>query len=105
VVLLPCCWSIRPEIVRTEDKYKKRSYANIASVLWAETGDKGKFEFVRRLVFSVVIGNADMHLKNWSLRAPANPESVLRFQLQSLLAIPHCDPTVPCLSRLGWGRT
>ena len=24
-------------------------------------------EFVRRLVFTVVIGNADMHLKNWSL--------------------------------------
>jgi hypothetical protein len=25
---------------------------------------------VRRVVFSVLIGNADMHLKNWSLRYP-----------------------------------
>jgi serine/threonine-protein kinase HipA len=50
-----------------EAKYKKRSYANIASVLWAECGDASTYEFVRRLVFSTLIGNADMHLKNWSL--------------------------------------
>jgi serine/threonine-protein kinase HipA len=58
------------------NKYKFHSYANIASVLWAEIGENAVIEFVRRLVFSVVIGNADMHLKNWSLlypdrRAPA----------------------------------
>ena len=58
------------------DKYKYRSYANIASVLWAEAGGDAVWEFVRRLVFSVLIGNADMHLKNWSVlypdrRAPA----------------------------------
>ena len=50
-----------------DDKYGHRSYANIASVLWAETGEGGTYEFVRRLVFSVLIGNGDMHLKNWSL--------------------------------------
>lgn len=49
------------------DKYRLRSYANIAAVLWAEIGEDAVLEFVRRLVFSVVIGNADMHLKNWSL--------------------------------------
>jgi len=53
-----------------DDKYGRRSYANIASVLWAETGDEGTYEFVRRLVFSVWIGNGDMHLKNWSLLYP-----------------------------------
>jgi serine/threonine-protein kinase HipA len=52
------------------DKYKHRSYANIAAVLWAEIGDGAVEEFVRRLVFSVLIGNADMHLKNWSLLYP-----------------------------------
>jgi len=52
------------------DKYKFRSYANIAAVLWAEAGQEAVAEFVRRLVFSVVIGNADMHLKNWSLLYP-----------------------------------
>jgi serine/threonine-protein kinase HipA len=52
------------------DKYKHRSYANIAAVLWAEIGEGAVEEFVRRLVFSVLIGNADMHLKNWSLLYP-----------------------------------
>jgi len=50
-----------------QDKYHHRSYANIAAVLWAETGEVGAYEFFRRLVFSVLIGNGDMHLKNWSL--------------------------------------
>ncbi len=45
-----------------EDKYRHRSYANIAAVLWAETGEAGTYEFLR-LVFSVLIGNADMHLE------------------------------------------
>jgi serine/threonine-protein kinase HipA len=53
-----------------DDKYGHRSYANIASVLWAETGEEATYEFVRRLVFSVLIGNGDMHLKNWSLLYP-----------------------------------
>ncbi len=35
------------------DKYKHRSYANIAAVLWAEAGEDAVAEFVRRLVFSV----------------------------------------------------
>ena len=52
------------------NKYKFHSYANIAKVLWAEIGEDAVLEFVRRLVFSVVIGNADMHLKNWSLLYP-----------------------------------
>ena len=50
-----------------DKKYGRRSYANIAAVLSAETGEEGTYEFVRRLVFSVLIGNGDMHLKNWSL--------------------------------------
>jgi len=49
------------------DKYGHRSYANIASILWAEAGQETTYEFVKRVVFSVVMGNADMHLKNWSL--------------------------------------
>jgi serine/threonine-protein kinase HipA len=59
------------------DKYRRRSYANIASVLWAETGEEATYEFVRRLVFSVLIGNADMHLKNWSLLYPDRRTPVL----------------------------
>jgi serine/threonine-protein kinase HipA len=53
-----------------ERKYERASYRNIAKVLWVETGEPGIVEFVRRLVFNALIGNADMHLKNWSLLYP-----------------------------------
>lgn len=59
------------------DKYEKHSYANIAAVLWPETGQEGTWEFVRRLAFSVLIGNGDMHLKNWSLLYPDGQTPVL----------------------------
>jgi serine/threonine-protein kinase HipA len=36
-------------------------------VPWLETGENGVREFIKRLVFDALIGNADMHLKNWSL--------------------------------------
>jgi serine/threonine-protein kinase HipA len=49
------------------EKYERASYRNIAQVIWRETGEPGLVEFVRRLVFNALIGNADMHLKNWSL--------------------------------------
>ena len=50
-----------------EQKYKNASYGNIANILWIETGEQGAAEFVRRFIFNALIGNADMHLKNWSL--------------------------------------
>jgi serine/threonine-protein kinase HipA len=53
--------------VYPDEKYERASYRNIAQVLWRETGETGVVEFVRRLVFNALIGNADMHLKNWSL--------------------------------------
>lgn len=49
------------------EKYEKGSYRYLAKVLWLETGEAGVREFIRRLVFNTLIGNADMHLKNWSL--------------------------------------
>ncbi|MBP6744478.1 type II toxin-antitoxin system HipA family toxin [bacterium] len=53
--------------VEAKDKYEKASYAHIARVLWMEDGEHSYSEFIRRLVFTVAIGNGDMHLKNWSL--------------------------------------
>jgi len=71
------------------DKYGRRSYANIASVLWAETGDEATYEFVRRLVFSVLIGNADMHLKNWSLLYPDRRTPVLSPAYDFVATLPY----------------
>jgi serine/threonine-protein kinase HipA len=72
-----------------DDKYSSRSYANIAAVLWAETGDTGTYEFVRRLVFSVLIGNADMHLKNWSLLYPDGRTPVLSPAYDFVATLPY----------------
>jgi len=49
------------------NKYDNVSYANMLSGIWRTMGDEQAKEFVRRLVFSIGIGNADMHLKNWSV--------------------------------------
>ena len=49
------------------DKYKKASIRNIAEVIGIEGQEYDVAELIRRLVFNALIGNADMHLKNWSL--------------------------------------
>lgn len=49
------------------DKYKKASYANMLSGIWQSMGQGQTEEFIRRLVFSIAIGNGDMHVKNWSV--------------------------------------
>ena len=49
-----------------KNKYGKVSYLNIANMLWTLTGEEGLVDFIRRLVFTIIIGNGDMHLKNWS---------------------------------------
>ncbi len=51
-------------------KYSKVSYANIANMVWTLTGEAGLVDFIRRLVFNIMIGNGDMHLKNWSFIYP-----------------------------------
>jgi len=56
--------------VYPKKKYKKASAVNIAHVIGAESDEKDNSEFIRRLVFNTLIGNADMHLKNWSLIYP-----------------------------------
>lgn len=63
--------------VYPDDKYERRSYASIAQVLAAEAGEEGAHDFVRRLVFSVLIGNGEMHLKNWSLLYPDGRRAVI----------------------------
>ena len=49
------------------DKYKNVSYDNMLADIWTTLGEAQAREFVRRLIFSIGIGNADMHLKNWSV--------------------------------------
>lgn len=51
-----------------DQKYKGVNFEQLASIVVEVTCDIE--EFLSRLVFHVVIGNADAHLKNWSLLYP-----------------------------------
>lgn len=75
--------------VYPDDKYKRASYANIARVIGTETGDTGTIEFIRRLVYSTLIGNGDMHLKNWSLIYPDRRSAILSPAYDLLSTIPY----------------
>ena len=71
-----------------ERKYERASYRNIAEVLWNEIGEEAIDQFIRRLIFSALIGNADMHLKNWSLTYPDGASAALSpaYDLLSTIA-------------------
>ena len=78
-----------------EQKYRGFSYANIGRVLAVYAGDAAVDQFARRLMYSALIGNADMHLKNWSLiyRNGIDPELSPAYDLLSTVA--HMsDPTM-----------
>ncbi len=63
--------------VYSEAKYLKASMRNIATVVAAEGSDQDIREFIRRLTFNTLIGNGDMHLKNWSLIYPDRRNAAL----------------------------
>ena len=52
--------------VPPDKKYESVSFTNIAGMIWTLTGEAGLKDFIRRLTFTILTGNGDMHLKNWS---------------------------------------
>lgn len=56
--------------ISPQEKYEKANYRNLAQVIAAESNHDDIAEFIRRATFNVLIGNGDMHLKNWSLLYP-----------------------------------
>ena len=72
-----------------EKKYQSASYRNIAEVILIEVGEKGIVEFIRRLVFNALIGNGDMHLKNWSLMYPDKKKAALAPAYDFVSTIPY----------------
>ncbi len=53
-----------------EGKYRSASSETLGRILRSLTGPEGVAEYVRRLVFVVLSGNGDAHLKNWTLVYP-----------------------------------
>ena len=77
--------------VYPEKKYDTASYRNIATVLGAETGETDVEEFIRRLTFCALTGNADMHLKNWSLIYPDKRTPALSPAYDLVSTIPYIE--------------
>jgi serine/threonine-protein kinase HipA len=74
--------------VYPDEKYDTASYRNILKVLADATDDQSVDQFIRRLTFSVLVGNGDMHLKNWSLIYPDGRHPILSpaYDLLSTIA-------------------
>ncbi|MGH1457221.1 MAG: type II toxin-antitoxin system HipA family toxin [Alphaproteobacteria bacterium] len=52
--------------VLPNNKYEGVNFRNITQMIWTLNGEDGLRDFIKRLAFTVLTGNGDMHLKNWS---------------------------------------
>lgn len=84
--------------VYPKDKYKKASMVNIANVVAAESDNADIREFVRRLVFNTLIGNADMHIKNWSVLYPDKRTARLAPAYDFVSTIPYIPDSAAALT-------
>lgn len=84
--------------VYPENKYDKANYKNLAEVIFAESGLEDILEFIRRLVFSTLIGNGDMHLKNGSLIYPDRKQAKLAPAYDLLSTIPYINDAETALN-------
>jgi serine/threonine-protein kinase HipA len=79
--------------VATDAKYDKANYEGIGRVIAAVCPPADAIEYVRRLVAVVAMGNADAHLKNWTLRYPDGKNARLSpaYDLVCVTAYPRAD--------------
>ena len=75
--------------VFSDEKYENASYRQILKVLAIETDENSVVEFVRRLTYSVLIGNGDMPLKNWSLIYPDGRRPTLSPAYDLVCTVPY----------------
>ncbi len=75
---------------KPENKYQGK-FDKLAPLVRALLGDSGFEEYLRRLTLMVAQGNADAHLKNWSLRygSPRTPAWAPLYDQVSTIAWPH----------------
>lgn len=92
--------------VYPQDKYERVSYDLLMKLCYDVMGEGGLREFVRRLVFTIAIANADMHLKNWSVRYADPRVSLLApaYDYVCTAAYAGCDDfmALPLASVLHW---
>lgn len=69
-------------------KYDRYGYIAIGRVLATYSDEAAVDQFARRLIYGAMIGNADLHLKNWSLIYPngTTPELAPAYDLLATVA-------------------
>lgn len=75
--------------VYPEDKYKTARMRNIAQVLATEGTLADTAELIRRIVFNALIGNGDLHLKNWSVIYPDKRTASIAPAYDFLSTVPY----------------
>lgn len=75
--------------VYPEEKYKTARMRNIAQVLAAEGSQADIAELVRRIAFNALIGNGDMHLKNWSVIYPDGRAAAIAPAYDFVSTVPY----------------
>lgn len=93
-----------------EYKYHAASYEGLARFIGDLCGPSDLIEYIRRLFFSIVAGNTDAHLKNWSLIYPDGKAArlspaydlvfVRQYKGDDKLALKLANENVP--ERLSW---
>lgn len=89
------------------EKYGSTNYETLGRIILKTAGDRAFDEFVRRLTFIIVSGNADAHIKNWSLiyRDGINAELSPAYDLVSTIEFIHPDALALNLDRTkAWDR-
>lgn len=78
------------------EKYDQGNYATLARITRTICGEADYEELIRRLVFLVLSGNADGHLKNWSLVYPdgKRPRLAPAYDLVATVVYPGIDRTL-----------
>jgi serine/threonine-protein kinase HipA len=87
--------------VSPEDKYQKVGFARIAETIAVVMGQPAAQDFIARLVFTILTGNGDMHLKNWSLLYPDGKTPVLAPAYDLVSTIPYIPGDGLALNFLG----
>ena len=75
-------------------KYRRANFETIASIIGALCGLDSVGDVITRIVFNILIGNGDAHLKNWAVLYPDSITPVLSpiyDVLPTVLFIPGDD--------------
>jgi serine/threonine-protein kinase HipA len=75
--------------VYPEEKYKTARLRNIAQVLAAEGSQADIAELIKRIAFNALIGNGDMHLKNWSVIYPDGRTAAIAPAYDFVSTVPY----------------